>query len=115
MRGIISGLTKLLKKFVDFAEWILDVIFAIFKSVWVFFQDSVCWVFEQFLLLIQIILNSLPDDFSAFNPATYINGLPADLVGVFGMMRIGEALAMILAAIVIKITLQLIPFTRLGS
>lgn len=34
---------------------------------------------------------------------------------MLGMIRLGEGLAIILAAIGIKLVLQVIPFTRLGS
>lgn len=115
MRAIINGLSMLLKKFAAFAKWVLDVIYAIFESVWIFMQDAACWLFEQSLIILQLVLNSLPSDFSAFNPASYIAAMPADLVAVFGMMRVGEAFAIILAAILIKVTLQIIPFTRLGG
>lgn len=34
---------------------------------------------------------------------------------MLGLLRVGEAFAIIASAAVIRITLQLIPFTRLGS
>lgn len=109
--------TAILAKFVALASWVGSLAVAVFAAAWLFGTDLVCWVFESFLKLTQTILNGLPgtDAFAALNPAQYINAAPSELVNMIGLMRIGEGLAMILAAIGIKLALQLIPFTRLGS
>lgn len=107
--------TLLLAKIVAFAVWIGTLVVAVFAALWLIGQDGFCWIMEQLLKLIQGILDSLPGDFELFNPAQYINGLPAELVNMVGLCRVGESLAIILAAILIKLSLQIIPFTRLGS
>lgn len=109
--------TAILAKIVALATWFGALFKAVFVALWLFGTDLFCWVFEALLVLLQGILNTLPgpDSFQLFNPAQYVNGLPSDLVNMIGLIRIGESLAIILAAILIKITLQLIPFTRLGS
>lgn len=109
--------TAILTKVVSFAAWCGALAVAVFAALWLLGTDLGCWFFEQFLKLIQGILEALPgvDGFALFNPAQYVNGLPADLVNMIGLVRVGESLAIILAAILIKLTLQIIPFTRLGS
>lgn len=109
--------TAVLAKFAALATWFGNLVVAIFAAAWLFGTDLVCWVFESFLKLTQTLLNGLPgtDAFAALNPAQYINGAPADLVNMIGLMRLGEGLAIILGAIAIKLVLQLVPFTRLGS
>ncbi|SOZ97310.1 DUF2523 family protein [Cupriavidus taiwanensis] len=109
--------TAILAKFAALAGWLGTMAVAVFTAAWLFGTDLVCWIFEAFLKLTQTILDGLPgtDAFAALNPAQYINGAPADLVNMIGLMRLGEGLAIILGAIVIKLALQLVPFTRLGS
>lgn len=109
--------TALLAKFAALASWFGSLAVAVFAAAWLLGTDLVCWVFEGVLRLTGTLLNGLPgtDAFTALNPAQYISGAPADLVNVIGLLRVGEALAIILAAISIKLLLQLVPFTRLGS
>ncbi|RJG00962.1 DUF2523 family protein [Noviherbaspirillum sedimenti] len=109
--------TALLAKFSALATWFGNLFKAVFSSLWHLVTDVFCWIFEGLLTLVQTVLDSLPgpDSFSLFNPAQYVTGLPSDLVNMIGLIRVGEALAIILAAILIKLTLQIIPFTRLGS
>lgn len=107
--------TALLGKFVGMATWLLALVVAMFAAWWLLGTDLGCWLFEQVLLLTIELLNGLNLDFSMFNPAQYVSSMPAELVQGLGLMRVPEAIAIILAAIVIRVTLQLIPFTRLGS
>lgn len=109
--------TAVLAKFAALASWFGSLAVAFFGALWLFGTDLVCWVMEGALRVLQTILDGLPgtEAFAALNPAQYINGAPAELVNMMGLMRIGEALAIILAAIGIKLVLQVIPFTRLGS
>ncbi|MCF6281446.1 MAG: DUF2523 domain-containing protein [Candidatus Polarisedimenticolaceae bacterium] len=60
-------------------------------------------------------MSALDLDLSFLNPGSYFSSMPAETVQVLGQMRIGKAITIIVAAIVVKTTLQLIPFTRLGS
>lgn len=109
--------TAVLAKFAALAGWLGGLVKAVFVAGWLFGTDLVCWAFEGLLKLMGVVLSGLPgpDAFAALNPAQYINGAPADLVNMIGLVRVGEALAIILAAIGIKLVLQVIPFTRLGS
>lgn len=109
--------TALLAKFAALAKWFGLLAKAVFGAGWLLLTDLFCWLLVGLLGLVQTVLNSLPgpEGFSLFNPAQYINGLPPDLVNMIGLIRVGESLAIILAAILIKLTLQIIPFTRLGS
>jgi hypothetical protein len=109
--------TALLAKFTAVASWVGSLFVAVFSSFWLLITDFFCFMLEACFKLVQVVLNSLPgpDSFTLFNPAQYISGLPPDLVNMIGLCRVGECLAILLAAILIKLTLQIIPFTRLGS
>lgn len=109
--------TVLLAKFAALAAWFGGLAVAAFAALWLLGTDVVCWLFESVLKLTQTLLNGLPgtEAFQALNPAQYISAAPAELVNIIGLLRVGEALAIILGAISIKLLLQLVPFTRLGS
>lgn len=109
--------TAILAKVVAFATWCAALAVAAFGALWLLATDLGCWMLEGLFKLVQTVLDGLPgvDGFALFNPAQYINGLPGDFVNMIGLIRVGEALAILLAAILIKLTLQIIPFTRLGS
>jgi hypothetical protein len=109
--------TAILAKFAALASWLGSLVVAAFAAFWLLGTDLVCWVFESVLKLTGTLLDGLPgtDAFQALNPAQYISAAPAELVNIIGLLRVGEALAIILGAISIKLLLQLVPFTRLGS
>ncbi|CAG2143001.1 DUF2523 family protein [Cupriavidus plantarum] len=109
--------TAVLAKFAALAGWFGSLAVAAFAAAWLVGTDLVCWAFEGMLRLVGTVLNGLPgtEAFASLNPAQYLSGAPADLVNVVGLLRVGEGLAIILAAIGIKLALQVIPFTRLGS
>lgn len=107
--------TAILAKFAGLAAWIAALVVAMFAAWWLLGTDLGCWLFEQVLLLVIAILNGLSIDFSLFDPGQYISSMPSELSSAITSLRIGEAFAIILAAIIIRVTLQLIPFTRLGS
>jgi hypothetical protein len=109
--------TALLAKFGQLASWFINLFKAVFTSAWLILQDICTWVFIESLKLVALVLNALPgaDAFGALNPGQYMSSLSAETVQILGLIRIGEAFAIILAAIAIKLALQVIPFTRLGS
>lgn len=116
MLNTIKGwFQSLIDKANSVVQWFLDLFEALLTALLDMLKDLICWILEALFALIQTLLNALPGDMGVFNPGTYISGLPSDLVNMLGLLRVGEALAIILAAILIKIALQLIPFTRLGS
>lgn len=108
-------LTKLLTKIVGLATWIGALAVAIFAALWLLGTDLSAWVFEQFLDIVITLLNTISFNFDALNIAQYIPGLPSEIVNMMGFIGLGQALSIVVAAIALKVLLQLIPFTRLGS
>lgn len=98
-----------------FPDWLSVLLFAVLTAAGRMLKDLFFWILDNVLEFVVAILESLEFDFSLFNPAQYIGGMPADVVNVIGLIRVPEAIAIILAAIGIKVILQLIPFTRLGG
>jgi len=103
--------TDLLKKITDFFQFLLDIFLQVFIDLWEIFTDLFVWVFDQVIslavsLLTVIPVPTFPDYFAA---------LDSGISNVLGLVGAGPALAMIGSALLIRLTLQLIPFVRLGS
>lgn len=107
--------TAILSKIVGLAGWIGALAVAAFAAFWLLGTDLGAWLFEQVLNVAIFALNAVSFDSQTFNPGAYISALPPEVTNMLGLLKIGESLAIILAAILLRITLQLIPFTRLGS
>jgi hypothetical protein len=110
----------------DFFDWVADqvnsvwdkikaIIEKLFDEFEEMFKDLLIYVVDTFLDLTTSILESIAIDFSVFDPSSYISSMPAEVSQIIGMIRIPEAIGIIVAAIAIKMLLQLIPFTRLGT
>lgn len=112
MSKILSAIFGFISK--NPAFWI-SVIFVVFLSAFDFGQDLACWIFEEILTLITYILGALPINAGMFNPQQYVSSLPAEVVNVIVLIKMPQALGIIVAALVIRFALQLIPFVRLGS
>lgn len=104
---IISKITAVLK-------WIADLYVAIFKAAWDFIRDAVCWPFEQAMDIVLSAVRAL--DLSGIDSYTSSwSSLAPEILNILGLLGIGQAAAIIVAAIAIRLVLQLIPFVRLGS
>lgn len=106
--------TMLFSKLAAIVEWVGKLWVAIFKAGWDFIRDAACWPFEQAMELVITATSAL--DLSGLQSYTSSWGqLPAELINVLGLLGIGQASVVIVAAIGIRLVLQLIPFVRLGS
>jgi len=92
--------------FVSFFESFFLTLYDLLKDVFYFIVDA-------FLKLTNTIIASLPFKVDFLNPCQA--GIPPDVLNVLGLIGAGEGLGIIASAILIRIFLQLIPFTRLGS
>ncbi len=117
---LMESVYRFFNYIVEWLEGLWDNIIEFFMSVIYtvrdMLKDIIFWLFETFLDLTIYILNGLSETLSFnFNPGQYIAGMPSEVTQVLGLCRIGDCMVIIVGAIIIKILLQLIPFTRLGS
>nr|WP_199066962.1 DUF2523 family protein [Chromobacterium sp. ASV5] len=111
--GIFFG--QVLAKFVAMAAFILALAIAVIAALWLLGTDLGVWLFEQFMDLSIYILNSIQFDFNTLNVTKYITALPPETQNMLGLIGVGQAIALIISAIAVRVLLQIIPFTRLGS
>ena len=78
-------------------------------------KDLAIWIFEQFLDISILALNGLDTYFDTLDVTAYISAIPPETQWFLGQIGLPAAMSMIITAITIRLLLQLIPFTRLGS
>lgn len=76
-------------------------------------QGMLHWFFVQVFKATTAILGAL--SFGSLDLQTLVDALPSQMLRMFDRVGVGEALSIVFAAMVLRLTLQLIPFTRLGS
>lgn len=106
--------TALFAKLSAIVGWVIDLFKQVFLDVWEMLTDLPLWVMDQVFGLVVSIVGTL--DLSALD--AYANtwaALPPEIINAAAYLGIVECGAIILAAIGIRLMLQLIPFTRLGS
>lgn len=98
----------------DFLDWILAFLKSFMLTLWDLLKDAFFLIIDLILGIVGVLLDgafSILD----FNPQQYISALPEEVLNVIGLIGLGEALTIIISAIFVRILLQLVPFTRLGS
>lgn len=97
-----------------FFDWIPEAIKGAFLDLWEVVQDVFVWVLGSLLDLgitaaNGLNLSGLPSVASAWA------GLPPEVIEVMSAIGLTQALSIVISAIGIRLILQLVPFTRLGS
>lgn len=106
--------TQLFAKIAAVAQWCIDLVKAVFTAAYDLLKDAACWVFDSLLAIVTGAVTAL--DFSAISEWTGLwQMVPPEVSEVLAAIGLGSAFTIIASAIVIRLTLQLIPFTRLGS
>lgn len=114
MGALANGLSMLIAKLVAAVKWVGELFKAVFVAAWDFIRDAFVWIFDELLKLVVSAMGSL--DVSGMSSAgQWWGGLPSEILGMLGLVGFDIAMALIISAIGIRLVLQLIPFTRLGS
>lgn len=109
-----AAFTALFAKLAAIVAWFGSLFVAVFKAGWDMLSDLVCWGFDGLLGIAVTAMNAV--DLSGLNGAFGAwSQLPHEMLNVMGLMGLGAASAIVVAALGIRLLLQLIPFTRLGS
>lgn len=106
--------TTLFAKIAAVVAWFSALFVAAFVALFAMGKDLFSWFFEQVCKVAVTALAAI--DVSALQSAAQSAGsLPASILNILGLLGVGTAITIITAAIVLRLALQLIPFTRLGS
>jgi hypothetical protein len=111
---LLAFFNLILSKIAAVLTWFGKLWQAIFQAGWDFIKDCGSWVLEQLLEIVVDALAAL-DVSELSSSAGAWGSLPAETLNVLGLIGMGTACQIIAAAIGVRLVLQLIPFTRLGS
>lgn len=106
--------TMLFAKINAVLAWFGSLFVAVFSALVDLLRDLVCWIFDQICGVALSALTAL-DLTGITNGIASMGSIPANVMAVLGASGLGAALGIISTALVIRFTLQLIPFVRLGS
>jgi hypothetical protein len=98
-----------------FFQALVDFIYRIFLSIVDFFKDFFLWIIDSIFDIVIYLLEGMEDLTTALNPLEYINQIPDETRAIMTMVGFNECMVIITSALLIRLVLQLIPFTRLGS
>lgn len=109
-----AAFTMLLAKIAAVVKWFGDLFVSVFVAIWHVVTDLVCWAFDGFLgVAVEALADVDTSGISSYGAAW--SSLPGEVINILQLLGVGEAMAIIASAITIRVTLQLIPFVRLGS
>lgn len=114
MGAIVQALQFVLGKIVAAVQWIGQLFVLVFVALWDLLRDLACWVFESMLDIAISALDGI-DLGPLENMGNAWGQLPAMVLEVLAAIGLAEAVGLVVAAITVRLLLQLIPFTRLGS
>jgi Protein of unknown function (DUF2523) len=109
MQGIIDF-------FYGVVQWVFALVLAVVNTIVAMLQDLIAWVLDQLLAVVVHVLGLF--DFEFMHNNTFgdaMNHMPSEVWNIIWLLGLPYCLAMIAAAIGVRLILQLIPFTRLGS
>lgn len=105
--------TDLLSKIGQALEWFGKAFIQVFVDAWEMLTDLPVWLFDSSLGLAASALAEVPWNLP---PVSNLwGGLPGEFLNVLGLLGLHYCMGLIVAALAVRFTLQLIPFVRLGS
>lgn len=102
-------------KIYEYWQALKDFVWSCFLSLIEMLKDVAIWIFESLLEIVLLAINGLSSLFGTLDVTQYLTALPPEVRNILGLIGIDTASQMIVLALLIRMTLQLIPFTRLGS
>jgi hypothetical protein len=94
---------------------LVNVIYNVYYSIKSMLFDVPIWIFDEIMSLSRHAINMVFSLFEPIDLGQYLTGIPPEVSWTLSMVGLPQCLGIITSAIVIRMILQLIPFTRLGS
>ncbi|PMM24923.1 DUF2523 family protein [Vibrio lentus] len=88
---------------------------SLWLSLYDLLTDIALFVFDGILSVSLLAIDGIGSSFSALNVIQYIDLIPNEVKSIMALVGVNEASVIIVSAILIRLGLQLVPFTRLGS
>jgi hypothetical protein len=112
---MVAGFTMLLAKIAASIQWLGLLAVAVFVAGWDFIRDAATWPFEQIMSIVVSAAGGVPIPAALTTNLSAWGSIPAEVLNILGLLQVGTAIAIIAAAIGVRLILQMIPFVRFGS
>lgn len=96
-------------------ETIINVLYNLYISIRDVLFDIPPWILDQMLTIANRLLTGVLSLLEPVDLGQYLTGLPSEVSWTLSMIGLPQCIGIISTAIVVRMLLQLIPFTRLGS
>lgn len=100
---------------VDLFNKLIEFLYRLIISLVDMIKDVFIWALDEILSLCQSLLDWVFAFFAPMDISQYLTVIPSQVSWVFSAIGVPQGLSIILASLVARLLLQLIPFTRLGS
>ncbi|MCX2759899.1 DUF2523 family protein [Vibrio sp. Sgm 22] len=94
---------------------LIEFLYKLILSLVDMLKDMVFWIVEQFMSAVNSGLSWAVNAFQPVDIGQYLQSIPPNVAWVMGAVGLPQCLSLIISAIALRMILQLIPFTRLGS
>lgn len=94
---------------------LLVFLYQLLVSLFNMLKDLFFWAVEQVMDMVNMLLSGVFALFSPVDMSQYMTSIPPTVSWVMAAVGLPQCLSIILSAITVRLMLQLIPFTRLGS
>ncbi len=96
-------------------ETIINVLYNLYVSIRDVLFDIPPWILDKVLSIATSLLKGVLSILEPVDLGQYLTGLPSEVSWTLSMIGLPQCIGIISTAIVVRLLLQLIPFTRLGS
>jgi len=100
---------------VDLFNKLIEFLYRLLISLADMLKDLFFWILESIMALAYELVEGAVTFFAPVDVSSYFSGIPAGAAWVLSQIGLPQAMVMIIAALGVRMLLQLIPFTRLGS
>lgn len=114
--GKINAVIAVVNAFIqNMWNTIVDFFDQLYETAYDMLTDVLIRFFSMGMDLIITIVQGLDSLFQQIDVTNLLSDLPPEVINMMGLIGLGKCLGLIGIAITIRITMQLIPFVRLGS
>lgn len=99
----------------DAFQSLFDFMYRLLLSIFDFLKDFLFFVLDTLFSAAIGLLDLVGAGLESLNPLEYFNQIPVETKSMMAAAGFNEVMVIIVAAILIRFTLQLIPFVRWGS
>ncbi|MFH4666648.1 DUF2523 family protein [Vibrio cidicii] len=100
---------------IELFNQLLEFLYRLLISLVDMLKDLFIWLLDGVISAVGVLLQQCLDLIKPIPISDYLSGIPSGVAWVLSAIGIPQCIGIIMTAITIRILLQLIPFTRLGS